>query len=125
MSDEPGTRHATSIILACFPKQAYTACTLQSLCCLPPRIIVSVVHDTKPTLLRTHPQGCSNGVMGLCLLGRALPLGSAPVGMEWDSEATRAEELLAAKHRALTLPAQHDSSGTGFDGAGLQTSVPL
>lgn len=105
--------------------KAYAACTLHGLCCLPQRISISEVHDIVPALLGTHPQGCSSSVMGLCLLSRALPLGSAPVGMEWDSEATRAEELLAAKHRALTLPAQHDSSRTGFDGAGLQTSVPL
>jgi len=53
---------------------------------------------------------------------RTRPLGSAPVGMEWDDSAS-IDDFIMAKHRALTMPAQHESSRTDFAAAGIQTGV--
>ena len=51
---------------------------------------------------------------------RTLPLGSAPVGMDWNGSAS-VEDFIMAKHRALTVPTQRESSRTGVVRAGIQT----
>ena len=54
---------------------------------------------------------------------RTMPLSSAPVGMDWEGHAAFDDDFIIAKHRALTLPAHHESACTGFGGANINTGA--